>query len=190
MAIERGAIWLIVGDSGSGKTTLCQRLITAARQQGATVQGLICPPHIQKGEKVGIEVRDIHNGEQRLLGWRSDLESTLPFTSPPIRIGEWLLDPLVLEWGNQVFRRALPCDLFVVDELGPVEFFLGKGWQAAFESLEHGLYRLALVTVRESLREAALKRWKIQQETHLTTYSTFERAREESLKILPRYLAQ
>jgi len=76
----------------------------------------------------------------------------------------------------------------VVDELGPLEFLMGKGWQVAFELLDQRNYRLALVTVRESLRQAARQRWQVDHETLLANYPSFEFALEDARSLLNRYL--
>jgi nucleoside-triphosphatase THEP1 len=50
-----------------------------------------------------------------------------------------------------LLRRATPCDLLVVDELGPLELKLGQGLVAALDVLEEGAFSLALVVVRPEL---------------------------------------
>lgn len=167
MAVKRGAIWLVVGESGSGKTTFCRRIVAVAQQMGLTVRGLICPARFEGKHKVGIEVLDLASGEQRVFGWHQDIEPQPPFVSPAIEIGEWRLQRESVEWGNWILSRAVPCDMLVVDELGPLEFERGEGWQAAFAALDRGDYRLAFLTVRPSLRMAAHTRWKIAREIEL-----------------------
>jgi len=164
MAVKGGALWLVVGESGSGKTTFCQQVVALARQRGATVGGLLCPARLENGTKVGFDVLDLSSGVQRRLGWQREIAAPLPFTAPPIAIGDWLLDGEALDWGNQVLRRSLPCDLLIIDELGPLEFFARQGWQAAMQVLDSGDYRLALVTVRPSLRDIARQRWAVSGE--------------------------
>lgn len=168
MAVKGNAIWLVVGESGSGKTTFCQQVIALARQQGARVSGLLCPARFENEAKVGFDVWDLSSGAQRRLGWHRDLTPQPADGTPPIAIGEWLLDGEAVEWGNQVLRRSLPCDLLVIDELGPLELLAHQGWQAALEVLDSGPYRLALVTVRLSLRDLARQRWSVNGETLLT----------------------
>lgn len=167
MAVKVSPIWLVVGESGSGKTTFCQQVIALARQQGVAVGGLLCPARFENDTKVGFDVRDISSGAQRRLGWHRDILPQPAWATPPIAIGEWLLDGEALAWGNQVLRRSLPCDLLVIDELGPLEFLAGQGWQAALEVLDSGRYRLALLTVRFSLRDLVRQRWLVSGETML-----------------------
>jgi nucleoside-triphosphatase len=164
MAVKGGALWLVVGESGSGKTTFCQQVVALARQQGAAVGGLLCPARFENGTKVGFDVLDLSSGVQRRLGLQREIAARLPFTASPIAVGDWLLDGEALDWGNQVLRRSLPCDLLVIDEVGPLEFLARQGWQAAMEVLDSGDYRLALVTVRPSLRDLARQRWAVSGE--------------------------
>ncbi|PWH19213.1 MAG: hypothetical protein DDG59_03855 [Anaerolineae bacterium] len=171
MAVKGGAIWLIVGESGRGKTTFCRQIVSVARQKGSEVRGLLCPARFENGVKVGFDVLDLQRGEQRHLGWHRDFTPQPSWAAPPVAIGEWLLDSQALQWGNQVLRRATPCDLLVIDELGPLEFFAQTGWQAAFEILDRRAFRLALVVVRQTLRPLAQQRWQIDGETHLTACS-------------------
>ena len=37
-------------------------------------------------------------------------------------------DAEVLAWGTRILQQATPCDLLVVDELGPLKFERGEGW--------------------------------------------------------------
>lgn len=168
MAVKGNAIWLVVGESGSGKTTFCQQVIALARQQGVAVGGLLCPARFENDTKVGFDVQDISSGAQRRLGWHRDILPQPAWATPPIAIGEWLLDGEALEWGNQVLRSSVPCDLLVIDELGPLELLANQGWQAALEVLDSGSYRLALMTVRLSLRDLARQRWPVSGETLIT----------------------
>ncbi|MFN3307636.1 MAG: nucleoside-triphosphatase [Anaerolineales bacterium] len=181
MAIKHSNFWLVVGDSGSGKTTFCQGVVAAARQMGVKVRGLLCPARFEGGQKVGIDALDLSSGERRPLGWHFALEEQPWFSSPPLKVGEWLLDPAVLEWGNRIFKQAIPCHLLLVDELGPLEFIEGKGWQAAFEALDSGKFHLALVTVRESLRYSAQRRWQIEGEIQLAKYISPQAAFESTM---------
>ena len=46
---------LVTGQKDSGKTTLCQRLFELARAAGWDVAGVLSPPHLREGHKLGIE---------------------------------------------------------------------------------------------------------------------------------------
>jgi len=57
-------------------------------------------------------------------------------------------------------RQALPCDLYILDEPGLLEFDNHEGWATAFDVLaqpEH--YRLAIVIVRPEYLDIFLRGW-------------------------------
>jgi len=66
----------------------------------------------------------------------------------------YLFDEDVLAWANGTIASASPCDLLIVDELGPLEIEQGRGFVAAFDMLRRGDYRLAVVVVRPSLLDS------------------------------------
>ena len=129
-------ILIISGERGAGKSATCQRALGLARAAGYSCAGLLTLP-----DGVDLVVVDVSNGERR----------TLTVSEGGLRQGRYLFDPKVLAWGARVLERALPCDLFVVDELGPLEFERGQGWGGALDLLRRGQYDLALVVVRPVL---------------------------------------
>lgn len=157
---HRGQIVIVTGPSGSGKTTHCEHRVVAAHAQDWDVAGVLSPARFDGAEKVGIDVVDLRSGERRALaGLRpSELEhGTVAETGiVPVR---WQFDPASLDWGNQVLARSAPCDLLVVDELGPLEWLHGQGWIAGLAAVETRAFVTALVVVRPSLVEIALARW-------------------------------
>jgi hypothetical protein len=50
-----------------------------------------------------------------------------------------------------VLSAATPCDLLIVDELGPLELVGGHGWVHALDVLRKGDFGAALVVCRPSL---------------------------------------
>lgn len=132
-------IHVLTGESGVGKTTLCARTAAFLRAAGLDVAGVVSPARIEHGLKTGIFAQDIRSGERRLLAERrtSDGQS-------------WSLDPAALQWGSELLRAAVPCDVLVVDELGPLELKQGQGWVEAVGLLYRPV-RSALVVVRSSL---------------------------------------
>lgn len=57
----------------------------------------------------------------------------------------------------------MPCDLLIVDELGPLEFNRGEGWIAGLTAVDSGSYQSALVVIRPSLLKMAYQRWEVSQ---------------------------
>lgn len=139
-------ILVITGDAGAGKTTTCRRLAAGAEDRGWRVAGVICPARFEKGVKTGILATDLRSGDTRLLAVHQR-------TSDPEALG-YSFDEEALTWANDIVAAAPPCDLLIVDELGPLELVQGRGFTSAFQTLQEGKYQLAIVVVRPSLLEA------------------------------------
>lgn len=151
---ENGRLWILTGPRGSGKTTLCRRLAAEAKALGWDVAGVLSPAVFTGGEKTGIEALDLRGGDSRQFARRPvDMDGS---TS---RHPSWIFDQIALAWGNQVLARAVPCDMLVVDELGPLEFEAGLGWSAGLKALDSRTYQVGLVTIRPELLAAARQRW-------------------------------
>ena len=121
-----------------GKTTVCRRAVTLAKAAGWTCGGLLTLRAGGRGQREVVEVR---TGDRRRL---------TTFTAG-VRQGRYLFDPEALAWGARALTRALPCDLLVVDEMGPLEVERQQGWVAALDLLRAGRFRMALVVVRPEL---------------------------------------
>lgn len=149
------------GESGSGKTTICSRVVTLARARGLEVAGVLTPPRLAGGRKVGLDVEDIRTGQRRPLAepyaepsdrgrsQRACRSNAGAIQGPATESWRFHMDGLT--WGTKVLRRATPCDLLVIDELGPLELIQGQGWTVGLDLLRAGRYRLALVIVRPAL---------------------------------------
>ncbi len=166
MDIKRPPLWLLSGPIGAGKTTFCQQLAQAAPQYNLQVAGLLSLAQITAGQKTGILLENLRNGEQHPLA------HTAPEPTADLRFGKWHFDSQVLAWGNQVLADGSPCDLLIVDELGPLEFNRREGLIAAFELLTAGQYQMACAVIRPSLLAAACLRWPWAQPVDVTGAST------------------
>lgn len=145
----RAALWLLSGPRQAGKTTLCRRLAEQARGRGWDVAGLLSPAILHAGIRTGIAVEDLRSGETRLLAEAG------PAPALTLAQGRWRFDPAAVDWGNRVLANSLPCDLLIVDELGPLELERGLGWTAGLSVLRQNGYRRGLVVVRPELVVAA-----------------------------------
>lgn len=148
---------LVTGERGAGKTVFCGALVEAARTmpRPPAVAGVVSPRVYEHGDQVGIDVEDLRTGRRRrLAALRSPDE---PARSEATRL--WRFDEEALAWGNEVLRSATPCDLLVVDELGPLEFEEGGGWPAGLAAVDSGDFTAAVVVVRPRLLPEARRRW-------------------------------
>ncbi len=147
-------LFLLTGSRGAGKTSLLQKLVEAAKQARWTVCGLLAPARLENGQKTGIHVIDAHSGARRLLASRIVGELNGP------QIGYWTFDSEAFAWGNVLLKRLSPSNLFVLDELGPLEFNRQQGWTGAFDLLaKPATCRLAIVVVRPEYVAVFLQRY-------------------------------
>jgi nucleoside-triphosphatase THEP1 len=143
---------MVTGPRGVGKTTFCRLLAGQARTAGWDVAGLLSPAIVEDGLKTGILAEDVRTSEQRPL---ASAASHPPFD---LQLGNWFFDRASIDWGNRVLVTCLPCDLLIVDEIGPLELLRCAGWTSALTVLRRPNYRLGLVVVRPELQETARAR--------------------------------
>jgi nucleoside-triphosphatase THEP1 len=147
-------LWVLTGGRGAGKTVHCGALAEQASIAGWDVAGLLSPGIFKDGVKTGILTQDLRTGETRPL---AVLATQSPLTTHHLPLGQWLFDPSVIAWGNQILQSRQRCDLFIIDELGPLEFFRGEGWVSAFDALRQVRYRLGVVVIRPECIDAFAK---------------------------------
>lgn len=144
---------LLTGPRGSGKTRWCERLSRAARVAELTVAGLVSPAVFEAGVKTAIDLLDLPTGTRRRLAERPP-----PGVPGTAGLG-WRFEEETIAWGNTILGRTGPCDLLVIDELGPLEFRDEGGLSTAFAAVEARRYRRAVVVVRPELLDGARARW-------------------------------
>jgi Predicted nucleotide kinase len=136
---------LITGPRGVGKTTLCLRTVALAKEAHYSCAGLLT---LREDDDRRVVV-DVRTGDRR------SLTATGPGGVP---VGRYVFDPGALAWGAEVLAHSTPCDLLVVDELGPLEM-AGDGWAVGMDVLREGHFFLALVVVRPELVARVLERF-------------------------------
>lgn len=146
-------IILLTGDLQSGKTNLCLDVYQLAREAHIRVGGVISPAVFEGEKKIAIDALDLKSGIRKRL---ADLR-TAQHTG--LETERWSFHPEVVEWGNKNLAEAVPCDLLMIDELGPLEFQRGEGWMNGFAVLQNGDYSTALVVIRPSLIAEAAQKW-------------------------------
>lgn len=139
-------LYLLTAPRGAGKTTFCRALADQSRAAGWDVAGLLSPAVFEGGIKTSIDAQNLRTGETRPMA-RLSTHNLQPGTFT-LQLGQWLFDPSVLDWGNRILETCLPCDLLIVDEIGPLELNRSEGWVSAIEILHQPRYRLGVVVVR------------------------------------------
>ncbi len=160
---QNGLIYVITGAKGSGKSTVCARVAREAAKSGLTVRGVLTERGDVEDPASPRRVVDLRTGESRPFGsqnrergrsHRQDArqETTVnqAGTSDPLTPG-WDFYSGVFEWVTEFLSRATPCDLLVIDELGPLELLGGRGWASALEFVRSQAYGIALVVCRPQL---------------------------------------
>jgi len=119
---------------------------------------------------VGFEALDVGSGQRWPLA-RTDQKLDGP------RVGPYIFDPAGLTRALEVLKRAATsgCDLFMVDEIGPLELEQGKGFAPILDLLPVNGPRNTLIVVRPALLDQLL--------LHLreTSFATPEENSEDSL---------
>ncbi len=171
-------ILVLTGEPGVGKTTLLERIAADLQTRNIDVAGLVSPAVFSDGAKREIASRDLRSGEA--------VPMAVPVEAPrgPDDLG-WRLLPEGADWANAVLRRSTPCDVLLIDEIGPNELLLNAGWREAFDVLENAHYRAALVVVRPILLDAFRQRFPERPPAiHRLTDSTRRETRERLLAAL------
>ncbi|MGD8749856.1 MAG: nucleoside-triphosphatase [Anaerolineales bacterium] len=163
---DQSSLFLLTGPRDAGKTSCCLKLVEEGRRQRLSLGGLISPPVLINGIKLCIDLLNVANGERRRLAHhrrfnprvKANEEPILP-TESVLSMGAWCFDTEVLAWGNAILEQLEDCDLFFLDEIGPLEFNHSRGFQAGFHHLDARCHRLSFVAVRPDLMPQALERW-------------------------------
>lgn len=130
---------VLTGNRRIGKTTVCRETVALARAQGDECGGILTVA--RDGAR---DVYDVRTGEVRRL-------TQPPDAQPAVVQGRFRFNPETLSWAKEVLSQSVPCDLLVIDEIGPLEIERGAGWVTAFEVLHSRAFALAVVVVRPEL---------------------------------------
>jgi len=144
---------IITGPRASGKSAWCSQFIENARADGLKVGGVLSQPVLIEGRKVGIDLLDLRTGEERRLA------NPRTTSSEGLKTERWLFDTQTLSWANQVLRDLPPCDIVIIDELGPLEFTRDEGLEEGMRIVDDKRFPEMVVVVRPELLSPAMKRW-------------------------------
>jgi len=142
---------ILTGPSGSGKSTVCAAVAARAAKAGLSVGGVVTERPHARGELVGRDVVDLADGGRVPLAER-DRPADGPATD------HWRFHRAGIAWGASRLAAAGGADLFVVDELGPLELLRDEGWRAAIDVLAARDRGLSIAVVRPELVEPFVAR--------------------------------
>ncbi len=137
-------IVLLTGERQVGKTTVCLRLLEIAQARGIEVGGLITK-HTGPHELLAVDVRD-----------GTEYPLTLPFSSEDNPLLHFRMSPEAMSRTARVLSCAFPTQLFILDEIGPLELLHGRGWVEGIRLLAQAHYDVAVLVVRPELLETAI----------------------------------
>lgn len=126
------------------------------RRAGYRVGGILSKALFTDGVKTGISAVDLGAMEAKTL---ARLRKEGDSLEPGQETGCWVFNESVLEWGNTILAYAVPCDLLIVDELGPLEWVHGRGWLNGLSAIDSANYHIALVPIRPELLTHGIARW-------------------------------
>jgi len=173
-------VFIITGERESGKTRLLLDILGEYWEKEIDCAGVLSPAVFTSAKKTGIDLLDVRGGEcQRLANLRQS-------NSTGIMTDRWVFESLTLDWGNKVLASATPCDLLLVDELGPIELDKGLGLQNGLLALNSGEYKAAIVVIRLELLAKAHQLWPGAQLFDLSASHTD--ASTQLMQILADYL--
>jgi nucleoside-triphosphatase THEP1 len=138
-------IVLLTGERQIGKSTLCRKLVGRLFDGGYQVSGLLT----RRTGSHDLEVTEIHTAQTYPL--------TLPFDPRVERpLGHFLFSPEAVELSNKALDTSFPTQVFVLDELGPLELRHHQGWVKVIYMLAEQVYNAAIIVVRPELLGEAI----------------------------------
>jgi nucleoside-triphosphatase len=107
---------LLTGPPGVGKTTMVNRLYDHYSAIGMRIAGITTREERQNGQRVGFKIKDLSTGKEGWLAQKDSLQGP--------RVGSYRVVSKDLETiGVSALVHAFeePCDMIIVDEIGPME---------------------------------------------------------------------
>ena len=121
---------LVTGRPRVGKSTVLERSVDRLKSHGLRPGGVRAPERRQEGERVGFTLEDVMTGESVVMAHveRSDGPAVGKY-----RVDVGAVDRLSREAFDRAFDTA---DLFVVDEIAPMEGHSGAFVEAVMRALD------------------------------------------------------
>jgi len=126
---NRPSLFLLTGPVNSGKTTTLRRWLRAWDGRGWTVGGVVSDAIRYDDRKIGYDIRDVRSGRS----WTAIRNAG---AMDSVKIGRYHIDTRKLYEAAAAARSTPDCDMFVIDEIGPLELERQIGFR---ELLDHVL---------------------------------------------------
>jgi nucleoside-triphosphatase len=132
-------VLLLTGTPGIGKTTVLTKTVSALKEKGYCVGGMISREVRENGVRVGFEILDLNSGKS---GWLAHVDQK----SGP-HVGKYRVNMEDLNFiGAKAIEDAVEkCAIIAIDEIGPMELFSEKFKEATRKALEGNKPVLAVV---------------------------------------------
>ncbi len=139
-------IVLLTGNRQIGKSTACVSLVHMLRETDLKVSGFIT----QRTGPDDLAVHELHSGDTYPL--------TLPLDSDTgFLVGHFRFAPEALARSDRALDACFPTQIFILDEIGPMELIDSQGWIRAVALLRRRRYRIAFIVVRPELLVPAMR---------------------------------
>lgn len=132
-------VLLLTGNPSVGKTTVVMKAVSALKEKGYCVGGMISREAREGGTRVGFEILDLSSGRH---GWLAHVNQK----GGP-QVGKYRVNMEDLDFiGAKAITDAVEkCGIIAIDEIGPMELFSEKFKEAARKALESHKPVLAVV---------------------------------------------
>ena len=128
-------------------------LLESLQKRDIKIMGVLSPGIFDGSQKIAIELIHLPSRQGRLLALLKTEEET------GLQFGDWSFFQETLDWANEVLQDGPPCDLLVIDEVGPLELEFNRGLQAGMALLAKGQYKLGLLSLRPKCVKAIQERF-------------------------------
>jgi nucleoside-triphosphatase THEP1 len=141
-------IFVLTGPVHSGKTTLLEKAVHEFRKHKFKIDGFLSKALWEGQEVIGYDLFDLREGNSIPLLRRTGERDWQ-------RAGSYFFIPSGLEEAERIILRSRNADLFVVDEIGPLELS-GKGFWPALKQALFPPQTAYLIVVRDKILEDLL----------------------------------
>jgi len=149
-----GAVTIITGPVGGGKTTYCEQVVRDAREAGKSVGGITLSIDDTPGRPSELVAIDLRTRSRCVVGRRRAAIGPIPG-----EVDHWGFDAVAMEWVIRTIRDACPCDVLVVDTIGPIEIEQQGVVADLLEIVDRRDFGRALVTSSPSNVDSLIDRW-------------------------------